>query len=245
MDFYCDFHVGDNLMNLRFFFYLSPILKERGIKINYYYDTSYKYNTLHNLIQYVDPEVVTLKDWGERPSTSIRLWMGDSINDLNYYDHIELYHEQFYLKILNHLGITGNNSMWIDEPYLLNTYDQLEDKYKNIDILIINSPGRSGQYNDTTELNNICIELNKKYNIVTTEKINDEIKTAEHLLLREVGAISTHATYVIAVCTGPFCCCFNYYSKHYVKKWFVLSDFKFYSIPYSVGLPPIKDFFKV
>ena len=71
MDFHCHFHVGDNLMNLRFLFHLSPILKEKGIKINYYYDTSWPYNTLHNLIQYVDPEVVTLRDINAHPTKSI------------------------------------------------------------------------------------------------------------------------------------------------------------------------------
>ena len=34
------FHIGDNLLNLKFFLYISPILKEQNITIIYYYNKS-------------------------------------------------------------------------------------------------------------------------------------------------------------------------------------------------------------
>jgi hypothetical protein len=44
----------------------------------------------------------------------------------------------------------------------------------------------------------------------------------DKLMLQDIGAISTHAKYIIAVHSGPIVPCYNELAKNNVKKWIVL-----------------------
>ena len=59
--FYNKFHYGDHILNLKFFYNISNILKDNNILINYYYDVNYIKN-IDELKRYVnsDLNVVTL-----------------------------------------------------------------------------------------------------------------------------------------------------------------------------------------
>ena len=163
----------------------------------------------------------------------------------------EQYFDKFYKKILYHLGITDSSvstSVWINEPFLLSVYEELDPAYKDIDILIMNSVGRSGQYNNNAPLNKLVRYLNKRFNIVVSESV-DDIKSAQGLSLQQIGAISTHAKYVISTCSGPQIPCFNLYSKEHVKKWFFVTSGDKYFYP-SIdcvhiidNVEPIQEFF--
>ena len=230
--FYNRWHIGDNLLNLKFFLYLSKILKDKNYMIYYYYDTNWVYNKETTLRSYIDPSIVVLKPLTELPHKSIELWQGHKINNINYHNS-ERYFELFYKKILNLLHIndaTITTTLWLDEPFLAPIYNSLDKKYKDIDILILNTVGRSGQCNDTTPINNLARYLHQCFNIVTIDDLGDGIKTASDLSLQEVGAISTHAKYIISTCSGPHIPCFNKQTKEYVKKWFIVAPFKYYSI---------------
>jgi len=232
--FYNIWHIGDNLLNLKYFLYLSKILKERNYQIYYYYDTNWTYNKETTLKSYLDPSIVTLKPLDERPDNSIELWQGNAIDNVTYKDS-EHYFELFYKNILRILCINDSTiptTLWLDEPFLVPIYESLDNQYKDIDILILNTAGKSGQCNDTEPLNNLAIYLRTRFNIVTIDNVRDGIKSAGHLSLQEIGAISTHAKYIISTCSGPHIPCFNKQTKEYVKKWFILSQipFKYYSI---------------
>jgi len=110
------------------------------------------------------------------------------------------------------------------DPDLLKRYNHFPEKYKNIDVLIINSKPQSFQFDlesNYKEFNSMIHKLSKKYNIVTTEKINGILCTRDNnLSLKDIGAISTHAKYIIAINTGPLIPCLNTYALKHVKKWF-------------------------
>ena len=102
--FYNIYHIGDNLLNLKYFLYLTPILKEKNCKIIYYYSTQWQYNKEATLRSYIDPSIVTIKPLEERPPNSIELWQGHVIDNVTYIDS-ERYFELYYKKILNILNI--------------------------------------------------------------------------------------------------------------------------------------------
>jgi hypothetical protein len=248
--FHNNFHIGDNLCNLKYFLYISPILKEKNYIIYYYYNTDWPYNKETTLLSYVDPATVVLKPIREKPAHSIVLHMGNNIGSLHYYPETERYFDFFYKKILQYMNITDltiSTNMWLPEPFLLPIYDTLEPKFKDVDILILNNPGHSGQGCNITHVNDLAKYLSHYFKIVTSEPVNDSIPCARTLSLKEIGAVSTHSRYVISSCSGPQIPCFNLYAKECVKKWFFICnlDFKFYSIDYvhTTSISPIKHFF--
>lgn len=229
--FHCAAHLGDNLFNLKYFVSLSKILKERNVKIYYYYNTTYPYNKKESLMQYIDPELVELKLLHEKPPQSVELWMGIDKNGVSHRE-FERYFEEFYKELSKCLRIDNlplNNTLWLEDPSLLDTYDTLDPKYKDIDILILNNICMSGQFKDTAQLDELSLYLNSKFNVVTACDIG--IKNASSLSLKEIGAMSTHAKYIIGPNSGPLIGCLNQYTKSHVKKWFFVGDsLSWYSI---------------
>lgn len=226
--FYNTWHLGDNLLNLKFLYNISSYILQNNIHIYYYYDTGYKYNTLTELHTYVDPRTLTLKPCSEKPDGSIELWQGNSINGIIHYQFDKIYH-LLYTQILRHLNIVNpyiNTSIWQDEPYLLDIYNKLDPRYKNLDILIINNCGNSHQYHNNTPVNMLARYLHTKFNIVVTTPIADDIPCTakDSLTVKEYGAISTHCKYIVSVFTGTNTCLFNTITKNTIKKWFFIED---------------------
>lgn len=225
--FYNKYHLGDNILNLKFLYNVRRVLLDNNIHIKYYYDTAYIYNTLTELQQFVDPDTLTLDDIKNNVPGSIELWQGNSIDGINSHT-FDIFYNYLYKKIVKHLDISIepiHTSIWQDEPHLLELYDRLDSKYKNIDILILNNRGQSGQYNNTDELNALCIYLHTKFNIVVTQHISNDIQctSSDKLTIQDYGAISTHCKYIISVFSGTNSCLFNSVTKESVIKWFMLS----------------------
>jgi len=229
-NFYCDTRNGDNILNLKFFYNISPILKEKNIQINYYYESMYVPN-VDELERYVNKDVMHLDILAKKPNDSIQLWMGNDINSIHY-SAFDKYYDAFYKNIVNILGLDNiDTSLFQKEDYLLDIYNKLDPKFKNVDILIVNAEPQSGQFDyDKNVLDTLCKNLALKYKVVTTTKVNDSNIpcTLEHgLKIQDIGAISTHANYVIAVFSGPITSMFNTHTKNHVKKWFILDKTDF------------------
>jgi hypothetical protein len=133
---------------------------------------------------------------------------------------------------MSHMNI--DISIYQDEKYLLDIYKKITEthgeKYKNIDILILNSEPKSNQlkgYNND-KMNKMCMFFRDKYKIVTSVPIDDTITSTmrDGLTMRDIGAISTSVKYIIAVNSGPFVPCYNLYTKNNVKKVILLVDGK-------------------
>ena len=227
--FFNRFHYGDNILNLKFLYNISHTLKEQNIKIEYYYDNKYIKN-IDELDVYVNNSVVTLIPLEEKPESAIELWMGNPVSGTNRVDSFDYYYSLFYRQILANLNLDHyriDTSLYQKEDYLLKIYENMEDKYKELDILFINSEPKSGQFiYDTTMTNEVCMFLFKKYKIATTSPVNSEIPCTltDGLKIQDIGAISTHAKCIIGANTGPICGCFNTYTKNNVIKWYLISD---------------------
>jgi len=226
--FYNAFHYGDNILNLKFFYNISQNLKDAGITIKYYYDPIYIKNS-DELQRYLDSVVVSLHPLNEKPETAIELWMGNSnfVNNKSYNDVNEFY-KVFYEKILSILGLNSKNintSLFQKEDYLQGIYSKLDPKFHDLDILVINAEPQSQQivYNKS-KMDEMCIRLSSKYKIATTSCINDSITCTikDGLKLQDIGAISTHAKYIIGIHSGPITACFNTDTQKSVKKWIIL-----------------------
>ena len=108
---------------------------------------------------------------------------------------------------------------------LLVRYNKFPKKYRNNDILIINSVPQSNQYDLKTnkkEFNKMICTLADKYNVITTAKLKDISCTLDGgLTIKDIAAISAHVKYIIAINTGPLTACLNTYALKNVKKWFI------------------------
>jgi hypothetical protein len=238
-NFFNTFHYGDNILNLKFLFNISPILKKRGIKINYYFDDIY--NKREELERFVDKEAVTLHPLHDKPGDAVGLWMGANIYNGAFvgapgppgslaYREFDIYYRGFYQIIVDKLGLKDENidvSLYQPEPYLQDIYNGLDEKFKDLDILIINAEPKSMQYKyDKAKMDRMCVRLKDKYKVAVTTCVDDSIPCTmkDNLMLKDIGAISTHAKNIISVHTGPLATCYNSTTKGNVKKWLVLGD---------------------
>ena len=133
-----------------------------------------------------------------------------------------------------------NLSVFQDQPYLKDAYDKLDDKYKDIDVLIVNAqPITEALAFDKDVFIGVARNLAKKYKVVTTEKVDAITSTRDdNLKLQDIGAIATKAKYIIGMHTGPLMACYSKQSKEYVKKWFIVAARQFYytEIPHEFYL---------
>lgn len=184
---------------------------------------------MDELKRYVDPDVVTLET-GSPPHGVIDLWMRNDIDGVGRAD-LEPFFIKYYGNIIKILGLEGhdiNTSLYQKEDYLQDIYNKLDDKFKDLDILMINAEPHSMQYLkfDAEKFKEASIKLSKKYKIATTSEADPSIACTmrDGLLLQGIGAISTHAKYIIAVQSGPIVPCYNEATKQNVKKIMYFDD---------------------
>jgi hypothetical protein len=219
-------HYGDNIFILKFIFNNAAILKQKRVKVNLYYNTEYCKN-VKELEQYLDKDVVTLVANVNKPPNTHILWMGQAIDGVTFHT-LEEYFKKYYAKLASILGLDLNAtdiSLYQKEDYLLDIYNNMSDKYKDLDILIINAEPKSDQFvYNIQNMNDMCMRLKDKYKIATTAAVDDSIHSTmrDNLTMRDIGAISTKAKYIIAVHSGPFVPCYNLHTKNNVKKVLLL-----------------------
>ena len=139
--FYNQFNIGDQLFNLKFFFNISSILKQENIQINYYF---LQRIPISELEKYTDAETVKLIPVQQIETVTrdaTELWMAHNKNGVHF-TTFDTYFLEYYKSIVAILGLEKYNiccSLYQPEDYLLTLYDRLCDKYKNLDILILNN----------------------------------------------------------------------------------------------------------
>lgn len=231
--FYNRYHLGDNIFNLKFFYNISNILKDKGIKIHYLYN-SIEISKPDEMNRYVNPETLTLApmDVNGPPSDAMDAWLGNDINGMKYNPDFDGYMQKYYERIVGQLGLESSGidtSLYQKEPYLEEIYNKLDPKFKNLDILIINAEPKSGQvvYHKLL-FEKMCVELSTKYKVALTTPIegHEEIPCTfrDNLMLQDIGAVSTHAKYIIAIHSGPVTPCYNDATRQHVKKWIIFAD---------------------
>lgn len=228
--FYNDHHYGDNILNLKFLNNLAPFLEKENIRIYYYYNPHY-IKRVKELECYIHTKRIQLYAKEYQPSGSVHLWIGKYpiINNISYFDY-DIYYQLFYKLILQLLEMQNSSistSLYQKEDYLTTIYEGLDKKYKDVDILILNSEPLSNQMNYVKEdWDRLCKQLHKRFKIVTSTFVDDSIPCTfqDGLTIQDIGAISTHASYIVAVHSGPCMGCYSEQTKKHVKKWFIFHD---------------------
>ncbi len=225
------YHYGDNIFNLQFFNHIKEYLINNNIIIHYYINYNYNKN-INELNAYIDDDNknIILKDIADISGNSIHLWMNEfkkfDYNNMYFDKHmLELYHT--FCKLVSFNIILS--SYYFEDRTLIERYNKLDNKYKDIDILILNSQPQSNQYSYNKQEWDKMIEYlfnSNKYKIVTSDKVNDNIICTrdDNLLIKDIGAISTHTKYIIGVHSGPMTACYNKLTKDNVIKWIIFRD---------------------
>jgi hypothetical protein len=233
--FHGNHHLGDTLISFIVLYNLKDFF-EKNNKTVYFY---MKNEHIDQMNDFIPIKGMQIFDISNKPCNSIELW---DCNDYifepngrkNKYSKMYsgLSQNRYYLNYFNiklkelNIPISINRFCYEDED-LIYRYDNLHDKYKNIDILIINSEPLSGQYIYNIDNWNRGIKiLNEKYKIVTTKKVNENILCTrdDNLKIKDIAAISTKVKVVIAINTGPLIGLFNKFTLMHVKKFYIFDN---------------------
>jgi hypothetical protein len=240
--FHGNHHLGDTLISFIVLYNTKQYFESNNITVYFYIRNEH----IEQMIDFKPINGMQICDISNKPHNSIELWdCNDYIFEPNLkkntYSKIysglsqnSYYLNYFNIKLKNlNIPVTINRFCYEDED-LFNRYDNLHEKYKNIDILIINSEPLSKQFEYNENNWNIGIQfLNKKYKIVTTKKVSENILCTrdDNLKIKDIGAISTKVKVVIAINTGPIVALYNKFTLMNVKKFYVFADNIYYSYP--------------
>lgn len=238
--------LGDSVFNLILFFHMKQYIEDHNITILYYAKTEY----IHQLNQFINSKNVILDSLSLKPDHSIHLWIGNSffkpITFGEYMNHGRgrVDYNGFYIAFFNHAlkKINMDDFILHDIIYhdheLIERLDRISDKYKQFDILILNSQPFSGQYNyNKNRWNDHIQKMNTAFKIVTTTKVDGVLCTFDdNLSVKDIAALSTRAKIVIAINSGVVPGLLNSYTISNVKHFYIFDISCFYSYPNFTSL---------
>jgi hypothetical protein len=238
LHFHGNHHLGDTMFAFIVIYNIKDYLEQNDTTVYFYMNNE----NIDQMSDFKPVKGMQIFDISCKPQNSIEIWdCNDWIfepNGRNGKQHSGLSQNEFYVKYFNvklrELKIPINiNTFCYEDEELLYRYDNLPEKYKNIDILFINSIPCSGQYvYDENNLNMGIKVLDEKYKIVTTKKVNNILCTRDNeLKIKDIAAISTNVKVVIAINTGPIVPLYNKFTLMNVKKFYIFSDTTYYSYP--------------
>jgi hypothetical protein len=233
--FHGNHHLGDTMISFIVLYNIKEFF-ENNNKTVYFYMRN---ENIEQMKDFKPIKEMQIFDISDRPSNSIELWdCNDYLFEPNGKKNQQskmysgLSQNRYYLNYFNirlkHLNIpvTINRFCYEDED-LFYRYENLNEKYKNIDILIINSDPLSGQYEYNFDNWNRGIQfLNQKYKIVTTKKVNENVLCTrdDNLKIKDIASISTKVKVVIAINTGPLIVLLNKFTLMSVKKFYIFDN---------------------
>jgi hypothetical protein len=233
--------LGDNVFNLILFYIIKDYFIKHNIIIYYYTKNNY----IEQLQDFLyNNKNIKLFHFKLKPKYSIELWINTKLYN---YTHISavsnsdskqiyynIYYKNFFNIVLEKLkfNIKINKLVYYDED-LLNRYNYIPDKYKNFDILILNSTPLSGQYNyNKADWDSYITLLNNKFKLLTTSKVDNVLCTYDDKLsIKDIASLSTKAKIIIAINSGVFPGLLNYYTLTNVKHFYIFDKRCLYSYP--------------
>jgi hypothetical protein len=230
--------LGDSVFNMILFYNIKQYIEVNNIRIIYYAKQDY----LSQLREFNCSNNIFLNSIDKAPNFSLELWIN---NDFFEYTHIyavliqnpsnyNIFYKNFFNVVLKKLNINQPiyRFMYYDDE-LLNRYNALPMKYKNADIMILNSTPFSGQYEYNKAVwDDYIIKLNKHFKLITTTKVHDVLCTYDDkLTIKSIASLSTKAKVVIAINSGVFPGLLNYYTLTSVKRFYIFDNRCYYSYP--------------
>ena len=233
--FYNIYHLGDNVYSMYFFNKLKDYLETNNIHILYYLNEQYINQVSEFIISkniHIFP--INIKKgidlWIENKNLPFTLSISKSLG-LSYNNFYKI----FFNSISKKLNIPFNiTSFYYEDNELIERYERLPEKYKNIDVLIVNSLPMSGQFEYIEDhWINLIIQFSKKYKTVITKKINHQVNCTldDNLSIKTIGAMSIKAKVIIAVNTGVVSGLLNIHTLNNVLHYCNLDKFVFFDYP--------------
>jgi hypothetical protein len=217
----CNCGLGDSLINFIFFYAIKQYIESNDIKIIY----KCSKEKIPNLSEFLCSDnitITTLDD--EKNDSDYFIWQ---MNVKKKWKFIEERLCIMFNDFLSHFDIPIHiNTYEYCDPDLLVRYKEIEKEkvYTDLDFLVINSIPKSDQFRyDADDFDQFILLLSKKYKIATSKTIhNSNIPSMQHLSVKTIAAISTHAKNIIAINTGPSIPLFNTYTLDNVQKFYIL-----------------------
>lgn len=191
-------HLGDNIINFIFFYKIKDYIESNNIVINYYCWKQYH----KNLSEFNCSKNINIVDCENPMGKGYVLWQGGSTPNISPVEDKLCNMFNIFLRHHN-IPIIISEFEYQDDD-LFNRYNNLEEKYQNVDILVINSKALSGQYHlNKNEWDSFISNIRSEFKIATTEKVNDNIVDLSKMTVKTIAAIALKAKYIIAINTGP------------------------------------------
>jgi hypothetical protein len=188
-------HLGDNIINFIFFYKIKDYIEENNIIIHYHCFEKYH----NNLAEFNCSKNIIIKDW---KNIGYILWQGG--NNPQHHCIEDTLCGMFNIFLKSAAIPLSVNSFEYQDPELFTRYQNLDDKYKNIDILVINSTPLSGQYDYNKDIwDDFIIRLSQKFSVAATQKVNDNILSLHDMSLKNIAALALKVKKIIAINTGP------------------------------------------
>jgi hypothetical protein len=194
IDVQCAHHLGDNIINFIFFYQIKNFIEENNILIYYYCWSQYH----KNLNDFKFSENIKILEYENKGYV---LWQG--VAPRAHFEE-DMLCNMFNIFLKKYRIPISVHSFEYKDPDLLTRFENIEDKYKNIDILIINSSPLSGQYNyNKPEWDHFIIRISQKYLVATSQKVNDNILSLHDMSVKNIASIALKVKKIIAINTGP------------------------------------------
>jgi hypothetical protein len=237
-----DYHLGDNVFICIFFSKIIKYIEDNNIFINHYCLKEH----IDQVKEFIYSKNIQVFDLNEIPNNKeiINLWIGCNEYNYNYYhgffgannmviESYDIFLRNFYnnvLKMLNFPIIIENfifdndNLDFLELAKKIN--EKTNNKYINIDFLIVNSAPQSGQLiYDKNEWDRIITLFHNKYNVITTQKVeNVKCTRDDNLSVKDIASISTNVKQIIAIDTGPTAGMYNKYTINNADNIYILSN---------------------
>ena len=239
--FHGNHNLGDIMFNFIIFYNIKDYLESIDCTIYFYM----RNELIEQMNDFKPVKNMMIFDISKKPNDSIELW---DCNDYifepgrvkNKYSKLfsgmsqNNYYVYYFNEKLQKLNIPVKiNHFCYEDNDLIERYNNLDNKYKNIDILIINSLPLSGQYYyDENKWSFAIQELNNIFKIVTTKKVNNVLCTRDNnLRLKDIAAINT----------GPLTALLNKITLQNVKKFYIFDNRTYLNYPNFESKKKLKD----
>ena len=212
-------NLGDNIINFIFFKQIKEYIESNNIIIHYRCKEQYH----KNLSDFNYTKNIIILPWANIGYVLWQFTVFDLIPENCSYEDMLCFMFNIFLKNLNAPIIV--KLFEYQDPDLFERFQLLDDQYKNVDILVINSTPLSGQFTySKEEWNQFLIKLSKKYKIATTEKVADNILSINHFSVKNIAALATSVKNIITINTGPSLSLYNTDILNNVDQIYMFSD---------------------
>jgi len=238
--FYNLYHLGDNIFNMIFFKNIKDYIEKHKIIIYYYCQTQY----IHQVSEFNDSNNVTIKEIDKKPPNATEIWIDREIRGFSFtklynknnsigkprtnYDKFFVCFYNILLSMMN-INITMKIFYYKDKDLKKRYYNlnkKYKNKYRNTEILILNSQPMSGQFHyNKSEWDEHISHLSKKYKVITTTKVDGINCTMDdQLSVKDIASVSAKAKIIIAVNSGVVPGLLNKYTLNNVKQVFIFDN---------------------